>query len=215
MSNSTVPAAGGTTASPDTRRAAAAQALADAVLEWLRANQQVPENREVVAMDFAVPFVVRWLTRGGRVARRSGTIVPPEGPDLRSLGDMMLRHAQKLRRPLDDIDSLDVDYSRSPVTRHRYLPDCVADHSAEPLDRRRCWVRIGGCYTNNDSPASVELWAHQLTTPAGTTSRIRVQLVNHGTGKRMAADMPPYWAHDLADDVADATERLQWAESIR
>jgi hypothetical protein len=189
VSDLTGSAASETSTPADTRRAAAAQALADAVLEWLRTNNQVPENREVVAVDFAVPFVARWLTSGGRVARRSGTIVPPDGPDLRSLGDMMLRHAQKLRRPLDQIDRLDVDYSRTPVARHRYLPGCVADHSAEPLDRRRCWVRIGDCYTDNDSPASVELWGHQITTPAGTQSRIRVQLVNHGTGKRMAADM--------------------------
>ncbi|MGB6164175.1 MAG: hypothetical protein WCF33_04140 [Pseudonocardiaceae bacterium] len=202
-------------AAPDTRRAATAQALSDAVLEWLRANNQIPENRDVVAMDFAVPFTVKWFTSSGRVARRSGTIIPPDGPDLRSLGDMMFRQSQKVRDPLYTIDRLDVDYSRTPVTRHQYIPDCVADHSAEPLDSRRCWVQFGGCYTKKDSPASVEVWAHQITTPEGTQSRVRVQLINHRTRARMAANMPPYWAHCLADDVAAAADRLQWTESVR
>lgn len=84
MQDLTVPADGGTTAAPDARRAAANQALADAVLEWLRANHQIPEDREVAAVDFAVTFTVKWLTPTGRVGRHTGTIIPPgrAGPAL-------------------------------------------------------------------------------------------------------------------------------------
>lgn len=217
-----IPTPADTATSPDVRRAAATQALEAAVLEWLRANQQIPENREVVAVDFAVPFTAKWLTRNGRPARRGGTIVPPDGPDLGSLGDMMLRRAQQVRDPLYGIDRLDVDYSaQRPTTRHQYLPGCVADHSRDPIERQRCWVQIGSGYSqmgggssSADAP-SIELWAHQVTTPAGTESRVRLQLVNHRTGAKMAADMPPYWAHYMVDDVAQAAEQLIWAERAK
>ncbi|MGH3900470.1 MAG: hypothetical protein ACRDTA_19945 [Pseudonocardiaceae bacterium] len=91
---------------------------------------------EVAAVDFAVTFTAKWLTPTGRVGRHTGTIIPSDGPDLRSLGDMMLRRSQKVRDPLYEIDRLDVEYR--PTTRHRYLPGCVVDHSMESPDQRRC-----------------------------------------------------------------------------
>lgn len=84
----------------------------------------------------------------------------------------------------------------------RMLTRCVVDHSLDPPERHPCWVRIGSGYGKmgggSGTTPSIELWAHQVTTPEGAESRVRLQLVDHRSGVKMAADMRPCWAHYMA-----------------
>ncbi|MGH3811915.1 MAG: hypothetical protein ACRDUV_05595 [Pseudonocardiaceae bacterium] len=107
MNDLTAPAPDGTTTSPDARRAAVDQALA-AVLEWLRVNHQIRRTATWPPWtSLSRPPRSGSRAPGGSVAEAEPS--SPDGLDLRSLGDMTLRQAQKMRRLLDDIERVDVE----------------------------------------------------------------------------------------------------------
>lgn len=199
---------------PTDPRTAAEQALADAVLAYLRATGQVPKDRDTT-VDFGVPFTARWVTSGGRTSRRVGTIIPTDGPDLDALGDMMLRRTQQIRLNWHDRWT-GFTVEDEPITRHAYIPGCVADHSADPPDSRRCWVHVGNYGSTTRRPNALSVWAHQVTTPAGTQTLVRYVVGSTASNEpRMVADLSPSEAHEVSEDTAAAVERMTWAEAIR
>lgn len=214
-----VPATAPTSADPVT---AAEQALDDAVLNYLKVTGQIPAAREIVALDYGVPFTAKYVTSGGRTARRTGCIIPPHVENVPALGDMMFRRCQQLRHVDDEIR----DMTRPPrparpssKQRHQRLPECVSDHTKT----ERCWWHVGS-YMHTTGTASLDVWAHmssraererafQLPLSMRETSAMRFEVTEWTPDGpvRTWSDLTVSEAYHFGEDVLHAAERMTWA----
>ena len=198
----------------DTRRAAADTALEDAVLEWLHAYNLIPANRAPVAVDFAVPYVARWLTSSGRTGRKGGTITVGSDVDPDAVQRLLWRQAGRMRdaacagwwvpKVPAQCGGL-VGQAAHPLT---CLTGCSTDHAQEGGAARTCRALLG-CINNEHEDYST-LWLHAVRRSGDerTETWFELSVWNQGCNATVVAELDPYWAHLLACHLLDEIERL-------